>query len=40
MQNNRIRLGSAESRERKSVAQFDQEDGLFKFEKRMIRKKT
>ena len=25
-----------DGRERKSVAQFDQEDGLFKFEKRMI----
>ena len=33
-------ISSAESRERKSEAQFDQEDGLFKFEKRMIRKKT
>ena len=35
-----VNISSAESRERKSVAQFDQEDGLFKFEKRMIRKKT
>ena len=29
-------ISSAESRERKSEAQFDQEDGLFKFEKRKI----
>ena len=31
-----VNIGSAESRERKSEAQFDQEDGLFKFEKRII----
>ena len=31
-----VNISSAESRERKSEAQFDQEDGLFKFEKRMI----
>ena len=31
-----VNIGYAESRERKSEAQFDQEDGLFKFEKRMI----
>ena len=30
-----VNISSAESRERKSEAQFDQEDGLFKFEKRM-----
>ena len=30
-----VNIGYAESRERKSEAQFDQEDGLFKFEKRM-----
>ena len=28
-----VNISSAESRERKSEAQFDQEDGLFKFEK-------
>ena len=32
-----VNISSAESRERKSEAQFDQEDGLFKFEKRMKR---
>ena len=32
-----VKISSAESRERKSEAQFDQEDGLFKFEKRMKR---
>ena len=31
-----VNISSAESRERKSEAQFDQEDGLFKFEKRKI----
>ena len=30
-----VNIGYAESRERKSEAQFDQEDGLFRFEKRM-----
>lgn len=30
-----VNIGYAESRERKSEAQFDQEDGLFKFEKRL-----
>ena len=31
-----VNISSAESRERKSEAQFDQEDGLFKFEKRKV----